>query len=170
MGKTPGRLRLASRRFFRSILPAARFAPFYAAAVTGAVVLHMVWRAQAVTPRMIAVVILFALGGAIAGFLSWIMAATLAGARQGSARFAAMTGCLIVATAGVTGLLFLFQYRLYYAQWSFGDFSMMRFVYELIASLGALYIFGVSGLRMLLPFGLPVLFVAGLIFARRERG
>lgn len=163
-------IRAAFRRLVRSLPKAALFAPLYGAAVTGSVVAHMAWYNQAYGLRMLAVIILFALGGTVGGFLAWVFAATVAGARPRSARFAAMCFALILATAGITAFFFFLQYRLYYAQWHDQSFSEMWIVQMIFTGASAVYIFAVSGLRMLLPFGLPVLFLAALVFARKPRG
>ena len=163
-------IRAAFRRLVRSLPKAALFAPFYGAAVTASVVVHMVRHDQAYGLRMLAVIILFALGGTVGGFLAWVVAATVAGARPRSARFAAMSFTLILGTAGITAFFFFLQYRLYYAQWHDQSFSEMWIVQMLFTGASAVYIFAVSGLRMLLPFGLLVLFGAALIFARKPRG
>ena len=81
-----------------------------------------------------------------------------------------MSFTLILGTAGITAFFFFLQYRLYYAQWHDQSFSEMWIVQMLFTGATAVYIFAVSGLRMLLPFGLPVLFGAALVFARKPRG
>ncbi len=157
------------RRARHALLPAALFAPAYGAAITTAVIGHMVWREQAIGMRMLAVVILFALGGTIAGFAAWLTAATIAGARRRAQRFAAMTFALTLATAGFTAFLFFLQFQVYYAQWHDEAFSRMWVWQVLFTGASAVYIFISSGLRMLLPFGLPVLFFAAWLFARKPR-
>ncbi len=157
---------LRLRHAFR---PAILFAPCYAAAVAGAVALHLVWREQAVNTRVTAVLILFALGALIAGFLSWLMAAMVAGNRPVSARFAAMMVLLAVSTAGLTAFLFFLQFRVYYAQWHASELTLLWLYQLAFTGASAVYIFMSSGLRMLLPFGLPVLFGAAYLFARRQR-
>ena len=168
--ETVGVFRAAGRRFRHALRPALVFAPTYSVAVTASVALHFVWREQGFTTRAGAVMALFALGGLIAAYLSWVIAATIAGHRHGSVRFAAMTAILTVGTAGITAFLFFLQFRVYYAQWHAPEFSFLWLIQTMFTGATSVFIFATSGLRLLLPFGLPVLFAGALVFARRKRG
>lgn len=165
----PGILRRGLRRLRRGFWPAVLFAPAYSGAVAGAVTLHFVWREQAFNVRAVAVLVLFALGALTAGFLSWLCAAMIAGHRPLSARFAAMLISLAVSTAGLTAFLFFLQFRVYYAQWHSSELTLLWLYQLAFTGASAVYIFMSSGLRLLLPFGLPVLFTAAWLFARRPR-
>lgn len=165
----PGVLAASFGRLFRSMRAAALFAPIYAIGVTLSVALHFIWREQAFNTRTTAVLILFAVGALVAGFLAWAVSAMVAGIRPPSARFAAMTLFLTVATAGITAFIFFLQFRVYYAQGHSVEFTKLWLVQLMFTGASAVYIFLSSGLRLLLPFGLPVLFGAAYLFARKPR-
>ncbi|WP_146610135.1 hypothetical protein [Rhodobium orientis] len=167
-GAPAGLLRAALTRARTALLPALAFAPAYAGGVVVAVALHLYWRETAFNTRTGAILILFALGALLGGFLAYVLAATVAGARPFSARLAAIAVALMAITAGVTAFLFFLQFRVYYAQWHSDHFGRLWLMQMAYTGATAVYIFMSSGLKLILPFGLPVLFAAAWVFARRK--
>lgn len=115
----------------------------------------------------IAFVAAFFLGG---GFLAWAPALALAallpvGRRE--ARFAAVFLALACLTIAATAFLFAMQYRLYYAAWHDGPFTI-RWIFQFVFTfLAAVYQFLVLGVRLFLPLGLLALAAASVWHARR---
>jgi len=155
----------------RAVLPVAlAFAPVYAVLVAGVVALSIVWREIGWTHRALVVLATFAAGGALAGVLAVPVAAFVAGHRPRSARFAAMFVALTGLTACAVLLIFLIDFRLLDADfWS--DFPDPFWLVELAFTVAtAAYTLTASGLPLLLPHGLLLLFGAAWWFARRPRG
>ncbi|MCW2308377.1 hypothetical protein [Rhodobium gokarnense] len=167
-GAPAGLLRAAFTRARAALLPGLVFAPAYASGVVVAVALHLYWREMAFNPRTGAILILFALGALLGGFLAYVLAASVAGARPFSARLAAIAVALMAITAGITAFLFFLQFRIYYAQWHTDHIGRLWLMQMAYTGATAVYIFMSSGLKLILPFGLPVLFAASWVFARRS--
>ncbi|ADZ70017.1 hypothetical protein [Polymorphum gilvum] len=154
----------------RVALPdAALFAPLWALAMAGLAAGHLWWAEQGLTARTLAIVLLFAAGGLLGSFVAWIAAAVVACLRRHpSARFAAMVLSLGIGTVATTALLFFLQFRAYYAQWHDATLSKAWIVETLMTGATAAYLFGIEGMRILLPWGLPLLLLAALVFTRRQ--
>ena len=74
--------------------------------------------------RVRTVVLLFALGGAIAFPVGWTLAKLLSNGRRSETAFAAAFVSLGVLTIGLTALLYALQYRTYYAEWHAPPFTV----------------------------------------------
>lgn len=118
---------------------------------------------------IVAVVLLFAAGGAFAFPLGLYAARFIALGRSGEVAFAAFLSCLIAATIVVTGGLYALQYRSYYAEWHGTPFSVRWFFQFAFTSAGALYQFAILGIRFYFPLGFVALFAAALWFVRQPR-
>lgn len=140
------------------------------AAAMGASALFSIWMLEWETAEKIrAVVILFLLGGALAFPLGLFIARLFSLGRSAETAFAAAFLGLAVATTMVTGLLFAFAYRSYYAEWH-GEFGSISWVFQFVfTTLAALYQFAVLGVRLLFPVGFVALFAASIWFARMPR-
>lgn len=134
---------------------------------TGALAL----RDEALSGRSLAVVAIFAVGSFVGGLLAWPLATLATFARRRHrrrARFAAMIVALAVLTAGITGFLFYLQLAQYYGQWHTDRISFRMLWETMFTAATSSYIFGVIGIRPLLPLLLPALLGAALVFARIE--
>jgi hypothetical protein len=122
------------------------------------------------TPQKVrSVIVLFALGGALAFPIGLFLASLVAQGRRFETAFAAAFLSLAIATIGVTAALYALHYRIYYAEWHDAAFTVrwgFQFVFTVLA---ALYQFAVLGLRLYFPIGFAALLVASLWFARRAR-
>lgn len=122
------------------------------------------------TPALVRWVgILYAAGGVIAFPLAWTIAASVAGDRPKQTAFAAMFVSLGSMTMGVTALLYVLQYRSYYAEWHADAFTLTWVVQFAVTTLVALYQFAVLGIRLYFPVGFVALAAASFWFARRSR-
>lgn len=118
---------------------------------------------------VVAVVLLFAAGGALAFPFGLYAARLIALGRSGEVAFAALFVCLLAATLCVTGGLYALQYRSYYAEWHGTPFSIRWFFQFAFTSAGALYQFAILGVRFYFPLGFIALFAAALWFVRQPR-
>lgn len=103
------------------------------------------------------VVLLYALGGALAFPVGLTFAALVSRGRHWETALAAAFVCLLGATLAFTGGLFALQYRSYYAEWHAPAFTRTwasEFVFTILA---ALYQFVVLGIRLYFPFGFAYL-------------
>ena len=126
--------------------------------------------AQWETPYNIrVVVVLFAIGGAIAFPFGLFLARLLSTSKRRETAFAAMLLSLAIVTIAATSGLFALQYRSYYAEWHAEAFSRIWFLQFIHTVAAAAYQFAVLGLRLYSPFGFVALLAASAWFARRAR-
>lgn len=110
------------------------------------------------------------LAGAFLSFpLALYAARFLALGRSRDVAFAAFLLALGCLTIGVTGIIYALDYRNYYTQWHAEPFTVTWMFQFAFTVAGALYQFAVLGLRLYMPFGLLVLLLAALWFARQPR-
>ena len=115
------------------------------------------------------VAVLYGLGGALSFPVGLFAARLLALGRSAEVAFAAAFLSLATATVAITGLIFAFDYRTYYAEWH-ADTGSITWVFQLVfTTLAALYQFAVLGVRLLFPIGFVALFAASIWFARMPR-
>ncbi|NBN63591.1 hypothetical protein [Pannonibacter tanglangensis] len=151
----------------REVLLAALIWPLVTAGLAG---LHLALAEEPLTPRAVALIGLFAVGGLAGAIVGWPLALWLSDWRRvPSARFAALFLCLGLATVGATSLLYFLQFRAYYAQWHQPMLSVGWVIETLVTGLNAAYLFAIDGLRILLPAGLPLLVGAAVVFVRRRQ-
>lgn len=157
------------RRAVPSTVAALLGALLWAVAM-GASALTGLWLDNWETPEKIRfVVLLFAMGAAIAFPIGLFAARLISLDRQAEVAFAAAFVCLLGATLAFTGGLLALQYRSYYAEWHAEAFTV-RWAFELVfTSLTALYQFVVLGIRLYFPLGFIALAIASVWFARQQR-
>ncbi len=140
------------------------------AVVMGASAALGLWlRAWETQDRIVAVVALFAAGGAIAFVPGLFLARLAAGQKPRGAAFAAVFLGLSIATIGFTAALYALVYRSYYAAWHADAFTITWAFQQVFTTLGALGQFAVLGLRLYFPLGFAALVAAGLLFSRQPR-
>lgn len=158
----PSWLRLASTALWLAPL----WGLLMALSVCGTLILH-----GRFDPHLPAILLLYGAGGLIA-FPFSILAAEftlrLRRARRSDTRFAAHFLCLTLLTIAATALLFALQYRLFFAQWHGTRFSYGWTLHFLFTTASAVYQFIAIGIRLYLPFGLPMLLGMSLYLARRR--
>ncbi len=115
------------------------------------------------------VIVLFAIGGAVAFPFGLFLARLLSIAERRERAFAAMLLSLAFTTLAVTSGLFALQYRSYYAEWHADAFSRIWFLQFAHTVAAAIDQFAVLGLRLYSPFGFVALLAASAWFARRAR-
>ncbi|MEM8750079.1 MAG: hypothetical protein AAGF28_07245 [Pseudomonadota bacterium] len=81
-------------------------------------------------------------------------------------RFGLFFASLAVLTIGFAAATVVIHFRLYYAQWH-APFPSIAWAFQTVfTAAGSAYLFAVTGVRPLLPWGLLGLFVASLCFSR----
>lgn len=121
------------------------------------------------TAKIRSVAVLYALGGALSFPVGLFAARLLARGRSGEVAFAAAFLAFAAATVSITGLIFAFDYRTYYAEWH-ADTGSITWIFQLVfTTLAALYQFAVLGVRLLFPIGFVALFAVSIWFARMPR-
>jgi hypothetical protein len=168
----PGLPRRFVARLRRSLPPLATVLVGSAcwALVMAASALLEVWRDGWQTEAKFATIaMLFGFGAALAFPLGLTSARFVSLGKSAEATFAAHFLGLLLATIGVTGLIFAFDYREYYATWHEEAFTVTWMFQLAFTTLGALIQFAVLGVRLFFPLGFAALFLASLWFARRAR-
>jgi hypothetical protein len=149
---------------------AVGFATLHAALITAAAALSILLRDIALNERVAVLLAIFAAGSWIGGFLALLLATIVAARRPPLKRFAAMLATLTTGTAGGIALVYLFEFRLLDAEFWSDGLGLHIFEELLFTAASAGYTLLVSGLPLLLPHGLLVLFGAAIWFARLPRG
>jgi hypothetical protein len=141
----------------------------WAAATAASAVLNLALDHWATPAKIRIVVMLFAVGGALA-FAPGLFAARLLSLGRGpEVAFAAAFVCLLASTVGVTSFVFGLQFRLYFADWHepvTSHLGLNEFVFTVAA--GAIQFF-ILGVRLYFPFGFAALLLFSLWFARQAR-
>lgn len=156
----------------RLALPAPRIAALgavaWAMAMAASAGIKLSLQGWQTAAAIVAIMSLFAMGGALAFPIGLFVARLVSLGRPGTVVFAASFVSLFAATALITGGLYALQYRSYYAEWHGPPFSM-RWLFQLVfTGAGALYQFAVLGIRLYFPVGFVALFVTALWFVRQR--
>lgn len=126
-------------------------------------------RAWETQDRIVAVVALFAAGGALGFVPGLFLARLVAAGKPRGAAFAAVFLGLALATIGLTAAIYALVYRSYYAAWHADAFTVTWAFQQVFTTLGALGQFAVLGLRLYFPVGFAALVAAALLFSRPPR-
>jgi hypothetical protein len=146
---------------------AATFAALYGASVGIAGIPGALWLYGGIGSGLRLALILFAIGAAIAGFFAALAIAWWGPRLHPPARFAAAIVLLVVLSAGFDTLLFYGNYISHYVEWWPEAFSAHWFFTAISTFAGVGYYYVALGVPMLLPVGLPVLFVAAYLLSQR---
>ncbi len=119
--------------------------------------------------RVRLVVLLYALGGALAFPVGLTFAKLVSRGRHWETALAAAFVCLLGATLAFTGGLFALQYRSYYAEWHAPALTRTWAFEFTFTMLTALYQFVVLGIRLYFPLGFAALIAASIWFVRQRR-
>lgn len=160
------------RRKLKNALPGAWLALcgslLWAAAMAASAAVSLWLYDRIDAPSLPAIVILFAIGGAVA-FAPAVTISGLIGSVRHDTRFAAVFVALTVTTIGITALSYALHFRFYFTQWHADPFTV-QWAFEFGFTIAAaLYQFAVLGLRLYFPLGLVALFAISLWFANRSR-
>ena len=165
-GRPPLRARIGAW-FARERGPAFRFALVYMVAIAAAVAGDLRLGGHAFGHRALTLLAIFTAAALAAGFSAWLLARFVTGRRPAGARFSAMTASLIVATAGFSALFYFFEFYSYFAAYHDPFYTPRGVAQILITGASAGFQFVASGLRYLVPLGLPILFGSAAYFAAK---
>jgi hypothetical protein len=116
-------------------------------------------------PATLRIILIFAVGAALAAPLALWCARVFARKNQRSC-FAAMFVFLSLSTVSFTAFLFSMDFYFYFAHWHGEPFSKLWLIQFAFTFASAIYQFLVSGLRLYLPFGLIAQVVASIWASR----
>jgi hypothetical protein len=126
-------------------------------------------RAWQTSPKIEAIALLFAVGGALGFPLGLFLARFLAPTGRREARIALSFLCLSIATIGATSATYILVYRSYYATWHADPFTMTWAFQWMFTAAGALAQFAAFGLRLYFPLGFAALLAASFWFGSKPR-
>ncbi|WP_417689900.1 hypothetical protein [Roseibium sp.] len=143
----------------------------WAILIGGLVALKLLIGEQSLSLRSIAVVLVFLAGSFLGALLARMFTGLVCTATSTpSARFSAMFIGLSCGTVGMTALLHFLHFGLYYLPTHVDAPVIYLLIDVLMTGASAAYIFVVSGMQLLLPWGLPLLFAAAFDYARSGTG
>lgn len=141
----------------------------WAAAMAASAALGLWLRGWETPDRFEAVVLLFAVSGAVAFPIALFLARLLGLGRRREVAFAGAFLSFSIVTLGVTAFAFALLYRLYYAQWHEEMFTFVWALQLFFTIAAALAQFAVLGLRLFFPLGFVALFAVSLWFSAKAR-
>ncbi len=142
------------------------FALVWALALSLIVFWHFINRAWAMDSALVYAIVPYFVGALGGGILSLKLATTLVWNKIESVRFSFIFSALLILTLGLTSLIFVVQYLIYFSQWHADIGTSLRLHQTIFTGLGALYLMAITGLRPLLPWGVVLLILASLCFSR----
>ena len=142
---------------------AVAFALLYGACVGLAGIPGALWLHHGINDRLRLALILFAAGAALAGFFAALILSRFAPGRHHAGRFAAAIILLVILSAGFDTAFFYANYITHYVAWWPATFSVHWFFTAIATFAGVGFYYVALGVPMLLPLGLPVLFVAAFL-------
>jgi hypothetical protein len=110
-----------------------------------------------------------AAGSAVAVQLAYACARLIASNGGRETRFAAAFLCFTAVTIAITAAVYALDYRQYYAHWHASAFSFTWLLQFVFTTLGALFQFSVTGVRLYFPVGFFALLAVSFWFARHRR-
>lgn len=114
-------------------------------------------------------VIIIIAGGALLAFLPGVTLARLAAGRKSQSQYmAALIIGLAISTIGITALIYLFQFRSYYAIWHDNVGAHDWYWQQFFTTASAFYQFAVLGTRLYMPLGPFVLIAAAYILSTKR--
>lgn len=127
------------------------------------------FRAWQTTPKIGAIALLFAVGGALGFPLGLFLARLLGPAGRREGRIALFFLSLSIATIATTSATYILVYRSYYATWHADPFTTTWAFQWAFTAAGALAQFAAFGLRLYFPVGFAALLAASFWFGSKPR-
>ncbi len=158
---------------FRQALPSLRVtligAALWACAAAASAAVNLLTAVWGSPDKILAVVALYAAGSAVAFPLAYACARLIASNGGRETRFAAAFLCFTAVTIAITAAVYALDYRQYYAHWHASAFSFTWLLQFVFTTLGALFQFSVTGVRLYFPVGFFALLAVSFWFARHRR-
>ena len=142
------------------------FAVIWAVAIAACVTLHFLQIGWAADSALWPITAIYGCGSLIGGYSAVLLAQCITLHRTTNVRFALFFVLLTLFTLGFTLTIFILQHRLYFSQWHSDIGSITWFFQLFFTSLGSIFLFLLTGLRPLLPWGVIALFIASFAFSR----
>jgi len=146
---------------------------FLNSVVYGLVIGFCIWatlmlREQNAGARLIAVVMMFSAGAMLGAWFALVATWIVARGWFANLRPLIMVLALTGGTVGLTAFLHFLQFRLYFAEWHEPSLTKIWLYQMAFTGFGAVGVFIMVGLRLYLPFALPVMLIAAWWFSRRK--
>ena len=155
-------LKQSARDWRRHLL----FSIIWAAVIALCVTVHFLQLGWAADSALWPITAIYGCGALVGGYAAVLFAQSFPHNRTTNVRFALFFVLLILFTLGFTLMIFILQHRLYFSQWH-SDFGSITWFFQLFfTSLGSIFLFLLTGLRPLLPWGVVALFIASFAFSR----
>ena len=105
-------------------------------------------------------------GSLIGGYLGGLLAFMISEKRASTVKFAAFFLSVASGTLLATAFIYSLHFRIYFSEFHqpFGTFVWI--LQTVFTSLGSMYLFAASGVRILFPFGVIALVIASIGFSR----
>lgn len=144
-------------------------APLWGGVLAVSATIGLYWRMRLQTSHLMPLVAVYFGGGLLAWPAGLYVLRLLVPNGSLTKRYFVAVILLGGSTIAVAGLLFALVYRNFYAQWHGEPFTLLWVLQFVVTMIVALYQFAVLGVPLLLPAGLPVLFLAALAAERLTR-
>lgn len=127
---------------------------------------HFLGKGWVIDGKLQEIIAFYAIGSFVGGFVARWLSDGFAISGRPTVRFSFHFVALAIFTIGFVVLLFTVQHRSYFSQWH-EHFPSITWAFQVFfTGLGSIFLFAVTGLHPLLPWGLLGLFVASLLFSR----
>lgn len=143
--------------------------PLWAATMAASAAVWLLLSGRFATSQSGAILVIFALGGALAFPVALYVTRLLARDGGPDRRFAAAFVAFGLASVLGTAFVFSMQYRIYYAQWHQPFPSVIWFFQLIFTGAAAVYQFAALGTRMFFPVGFVALFLVSWWQSRQAR-
>lgn len=156
-------------KFLRSAkqLPAhIAFGLLWAGWVSLCVGVHFSLNGWTFSDRLVTALILYATGSFVGGVIARYLSVAVCEHSRSTVRFAFHFVSLAVLTLGFVVLLFVLQHRIYFSQWHAEMFTLTWMFQLFFTGLGSVFLFVLTGLKPLLPWGVLGLLVTSFAFSR----
>ena len=119
-----------------------------------------------VDPALLYIALVYFGGALIGGYIALSVSNRWISMKPATVRFSFFFIVLSVLTLAATAAILVIQHRIYFTQWH-APIGTVKWSFQLVfTALGSVFLFLISGLRPLLPWGVLCLFLASVLFSR----
>jgi len=155
-------IKLSGRDWFLQLCFALIWGAFIAACVTW----NFLQRGWPLDEGLHPIMTIYFFGSVAGGYCALLFSSAFAHAKPTTSRFAYFFVALIFFTLLFVAAIFALQHRLYFTQWH-AEVGTVQWAFQLVfTGLGSIFLFLISGLRPLLPWGVVGLIIASICFSR----
>ena len=142
------------------------FAISWAITVTACVVWNFTQRGWFLDTALLYIALVYFTGALTGGYLALVASNRWITNKPATVRFSFFFIALSALTLAATAAILVLQHRIYFTQWH-APVGTIQWSFQLFfTALGSVFLFLISGLRPLLPWGILGLFIASVLFSR----